>query len=79
MSIQTLFVLEGAGVLSILTAIVFTTDPRVACVDYSKRAIKKTWDCVWNAAKLLRVLKPLIFIFVFANMPSNSATFTTFN
>lgn len=78
LSVKSTFLWMGLGMVTFLVPIAFAIDPRVQRVGSSGQAIKHTFAGVWGAAKLVRVLKPLIFILVFAMMPGSGTPFNCY-
>jgi hypothetical protein len=77
----TMFLIVGIGKsLLVVLVVPFLRDPKIAR-DRGATAgavVGKAWDGVWSTVKLFRVFKPLVFIFVFSMMPSNSTSFNSY-
>eukprot|EP00451_Oxyrrhis_marina_P015045 CAMPEP_0204328978 /NCGR_PEP_ID=MMETSP0469-20131031/13811_1 /ASSEMBLY_ACC=CAM_ASM_000384 /TAXON_ID=2969 /ORGANISM="Oxyrrhis marina" /LENGTH=503 /DNA_ID=CAMNT_0051311497 /DNA_START=102 /DNA_END=1613 /DNA_ORIENTATION=- len=73
-----MFVITGASKLVLLLLVVFLHDPTWKREGTIGESASATWGGVWESMSLIRVLKPLIFIFAFAMMPNNSDAFNTY-
>jgi len=75
----TMFLIVGICKGGLIGLVPFLRDP---CIPKERRnqsgAIGQAWTGIWSTVKLIRVLKPLLFIFVFSNFPSNSGSFNSY-
>jgi len=79
LSYPTMFMIVAAGKASVILLVPFLRDPKVLSRGLSQgAAVKQACQGIWSTVQLIRVLKPLIFIFAFSMMPSNSTSFNSY-
>lgn len=75
---STMFLIVGIGKGSLIFLVPFLKDPVVSRLRTTGGAARQAWQGVWSTVQLIRVLKPLVFIFIFSMMPSNSSSFNAY-
>jgi len=75
-SYQAMFVIVGAGKMSLIGVCLLMRDPKV--IARHSLPVKQTAMDIWNTVRLHRVMKPLVFVFIFAMMPGSSSSFNSY-
>ena len=74
LSSRSVFVLTGIGKLSLLLLVPLLREGQTG----ERASAAQTWAGLWSTVQLLRVTKPLLFIFAFAMVPSSAQPFNAY-
>ncbi|KAL1519709.1 hypothetical protein AB1Y20_023219 [Prymnesium parvum] len=73
-----MFAARGAAALSLIPSLALVTEKPLPPPGEERRGVREAARDVWGAMKSFRILKPLVFIWVFAACPASTDAFNTY-